>query len=93
MKFRISLAANVTLTVALIVLGYKMLVLTSEQSYYRKVVGSIATWTVKELDDGKTQVVRQAFASLPSDPNIDALEDSTYIASGPHGLHTVELKK
>ncbi len=73
MKFRISLTVNIVLLVVLIVLGCRMLSMTIGDFYYRKMVGGLAAGAVSELDKGHVDLVRQALASIPSDPDDLAL--------------------
>jgi uncharacterized Tic20 family protein len=73
MKFRISLAVNIVLLVVLIALGCRMLSITIGDFYYRKMVGGLAAGAVSELDKGHVDLVRQALALIPSDPDELAL--------------------
>ncbi len=73
MKFRISLAVNILLLVVLIALGCRMLSMTIGDFYYHKMVGGLAAGAASELDKGHVDLVRQALASIPSDPDELAL--------------------
>jgi hypothetical protein len=45
--------------------------------YYRKMVGGLAAGAVSELDKGHVDLVRQALASIPSDPHELALIEAS----------------
>jgi hypothetical protein len=77
MNLRISLAANVLLIIVVVALGCRIASVTVGEYYYHKMVGGLAAGAVSELDNGHADLVRQALASIPSDPDELALIEAS----------------
>ena len=77
MKFRISLVANVVLVVAVIALSCQIASITVGEYYYHKMVGGLAAGAASELEKEHADLVRQALAAIPADPDTLALIEAS----------------
>ena len=77
MKFRISLAANVLLIIVVVALGCRIASITVGEYYYHKMVGGLVAGAASELDKGHADLVRQALAAIPADPDTLALIEAS----------------
>ena len=77
MKLRLSIALNIVLGVLSIALVWQIISMRVGDYYYRKMIGGLAAGAVSEMDHGRTDAVRKALATIPSDPNDKAIIEAS----------------